>query len=133
MSRGTHLHFSLKRPERVRDGLLLPISTSCLHDRRNVVLYPSFPFPRASYRSDFSSCPSGSRNDFRIRRRCRYRQYFKSRRNHNLRIASMGIAAYEYVSSSFPSDFSVVTQISASYLITLPAEFRLYKASSRRR
>jgi len=50
----------------------------------------------------------------------------------NMRIASIGIAAYEYVSSSFLLT-SHCDLISASYLITIPAEFRLYKTSSRRR
>lgn len=50
----------------------------------------------------------------------------------NLRIASISIAAYEFVASSFslesPRDLN-----SDSYLTTIPAEFRLYKSTSRRR
>lgn len=48
----------------------------------------------------------------------------------NLRIASLTIAAYEYVavSSTLHSDSLV-----ASYLLTLPSEIRLYKTGKRRR
>jgi hypothetical protein len=50
----------------------------------------------------------------------------------NLRIASIAVAAYEYVPGSFLLS-RVVTYPSASYLITIPSELRLYKTSSRRR
>ena len=50
----------------------------------------------------------------------------------NLRIASIAVAAYEYVAGSFLLS-RVVTCPSASCLITIPSELRLYKTSSRRR
>ena len=50
----------------------------------------------------------------------------------NLRIASISIAAYEFVASSFLLNL-LVTFCSASYLTTIPAEFRLYKSTSPRR
>jgi hypothetical protein len=50
----------------------------------------------------------------------------------NLRIASLSIAAYEYVaccvSLTLHSDL-----LAASYLLTLPSEIRLYKTTKRRR
>jgi hypothetical protein len=49
----------------------------------------------------------------------------------NLRIASLSIAAYEYVTSYVSS--TTHSDLRPSYLITLPAEIRLYKSSSRRR
>jgi len=50
----------------------------------------------------------------------------------NLRVASIAVAAYEYVAGRF-SLALVLTQYSDSYIITLPSEYRLYKTSSQRR
>lgn len=50
----------------------------------------------------------------------------------NLRIASISVAAYEFVVSRFLLTL-LVTFILASFLTTLPAEYRLYKTTSRRR
>ena len=50
----------------------------------------------------------------------------------NLRIASLSIAAYEYV-ASYVSSTPILTHLRPSYLVTLPAELRLYKSASRRR
>jgi hypothetical protein len=56
----------------------------------------------------------------------------------NLRIASLSIAAYEYVfflplmviSSTF---LVVMAYLRPSYFLTLPSEIRLYRTASRRR
>ena len=50
----------------------------------------------------------------------------------NLRIASLSIATYECV-TSYVSSSPILTNLRARYLITLPAEIRLYKSSNRRR
>ena len=49
----------------------------------------------------------------------------------NLRVVSMSIAGYEYVSSCVLLPL-IATHL-ASYLLTLPSEYRLYKSSDRRR
>jgi hypothetical protein len=49
-----------------------------------------------------------------------------------LRIASISIAAYEYVASCVTLPFRRIS-FAFSFLLTLPAEYRLYKSSDRRR
>ena len=48
-----------------------------------------------------------------------------------MRIVSLSIAGYEYVTNSIVLPF-IVTH-SASYILTLPSEYRLYKSPARRR
>jgi hypothetical protein len=48
-----------------------------------------------------------------------------------MRIASISIAAYEYVASGCLATFHR-DSFAASYLLTLPSEYRLYKSSDRR-
>lgn len=50
----------------------------------------------------------------------------------NLHIVSMAILAYEYVARTALLTL-LVTHNLLSYLITIPAEYRLYKTASRRR
>ena len=50
----------------------------------------------------------------------------------NLRIASLTIAAYEYVATCVSSTLHSDSLV-ASYLLTLPSEIRLYKTGKRRR
>lgn len=46
-----------------------------------------------------------------------------------IRIASVSIAAYEYVSTNHDVAYGIVTdETSNSYLLTLPAEWRFYKS-----
>lgn len=52
--------------------------------------------------------------------------------DNNIRIASLTLGAYEYVPNC-RSRASHRNSRSLSYLITLPAEYRLYKSSNRRR
>ena len=49
----------------------------------------------------------------------------------NLRVASLSIAAYEYVASSI--FLPLIHTYSISYLVTLPTEYRLYKSFGRKR
>lgn len=51
--------------------------------------------------------------------------------DNDLRIASLTMAAYEYVVDRRSQPFEGTNP--PSYLITLPAEYRLYKSSNRRR
>ena len=51
----------------------------------------------------------------------------------NLRVASLSIAAYEYVTSYVSSTCHSDSLVGPSYFSTLPAEIRLYRSSSRRR
>lgn len=53
----------------------------------------------------------------------------------NLRIASLSIAAYEYVASCARVGLLTLYAdlLAGSYFLTLPSEIRLYKTSSRRR
>ena len=52
--------------------------------------------------------------------------------DNNLRIASLTMGAYEYV-ADYRSRTSHGDSRPPSYLVTLPAEYRLYKSSDRRR
>jgi hypothetical protein len=50
----------------------------------------------------------------------------------NLHVASLSVAAYEYVAGGILLPLTE-NSCSASYLLTLPTEYRLYRSSDRKR